>query len=452
MTINKNYLEDEEFCLIESKQSILSLSMDEADALKSLGEEFATNRDRYGKINQNHNSTMIKVEPFGAEEYKVTVPDAIGVIKIGQKSIEVKPKIKRSHFNFLFSQNENVYEKIRLSDEIIEGELGSIFWYVVSEFLASAEQVVNKGVQKGYKLIEDELPFITGKVDVIGTSRNLFKGNIKIKTEFEEFTADIPINRILKEATKKIRSTDLLSIKREEEKTQLDRFISKAHSRAETIYLNLFDVGEFEYKDLFLAEIDRNNSYYKDAYASAMKILQFEYGERFIGDQKVSASLFPTAQIIEEGIRIYLNEIMDPSIAAWKSGARIKREVGSGTDNPDLMFGPTDDPIAAGDIKYSFFAEENYRITFKKEWFNQLSTWGNALNQKRSEIGLNPLVNKKVVTVGFDETGLEVHDNGYSKTGGVEYKFIPWRTKDKTPQEAAESVKNELSDFLLGEV
>ena len=67
--------------------------------------------------------------------------NSIGSIKIGEKTYDVRPKIDKDHFNFLFFNNEDPNKKIRLSEQLIEGGKveGSLFWQMVESFLKNTE-------------------------------------------------------------------------------------------------------------------------------------------------------------------------------------------------------------------------------------------------------------------------------------------------------------------------
>lgn len=57
-----------------------------------------------------------------------------------------------------------------------------------------------RGIEHGYQGVSEDLGGVRGRVDVWGSARLRMDGQLKVRCEFDEFTADTPMNRILKTA------------------------------------------------------------------------------------------------------------------------------------------------------------------------------------------------------------------------------------------------------------
>ena len=78
---------------------------------------------------------------------------------------------------------------------------GKSLWHLLYDwFLRSTETLLRADLAKGYTSEVQELPYIRGTVDTLGLSRGLLRGHPRIRCTYEEFSADIPINRVLKSA------------------------------------------------------------------------------------------------------------------------------------------------------------------------------------------------------------------------------------------------------------
>ena len=109
--------ESENLFLIENNETEIEINEEDARTLRRLGKELASGRDRFGNLEEGSESTLIKVSPpsDSGKPHKISVMNSIGSIKIGEKTYDVRPKIDKEHFNFLFFNNEDPNKKIRLS-------------------------------------------------------------------------------------------------------------------------------------------------------------------------------------------------------------------------------------------------------------------------------------------------------------------------------------------------
>ena len=426
----------------ENEKITLFLNKEEKNTLEQLGKELAAKRDRSGNLKTQENITSI-IKMIGSEDinedketrYEVSIPDYIGTLKIKNQIIEIQPKIGLDHFIHIIEAGSDVMSQTRLSKQQLSGSTGNLFWYMVANFLGETELLLKKGLLKGYKLREDQLRYITGRVNTLNTFRNFLKGNMLVDTEYEEFTEDIAINRVIKAGLERVLKEKVSF----DTNSQLENFIVSSKKKARTMKSEFYQSGNLKFSDKKTVNFDRNNSYYKNSYKLALNILNFIYGQTTIGNTSISASLIKTSGLIEDGLKSYINSYIDPRFTPVKS-ERYSAERGSQNFDPDLIFGMKDNPIAAGDIKYSFFEtlEDESKINWKISWRDQLSSWAIAANTK------------KVLIIAFDNQGLGIRSNGYFSINNVEYKFIAWNTMTSKPNIAGRKMISELESFLKG--
>ena len=266
---------------------------------------------------------------------------------MGDKIFNVSPKIKDDHFVEIYNLDKNNIRDLVIDENQGTAAEGDILYLIINDFLNGVERVVTKGIRKGYKQIEDELKFIKGRVNVLSTTRNLLSGKLAIKSEFEEFTIDIALNRIIKSALKEIKTLT------NSENSNLLLNYEDIINRANNLYRHFEFIPEYKYSDLKI-QVDRNTKYYGQAVVGAKNILQSLGAEVTVGETTASARLMNTFSVVENGIRYYLNQNL-PEKLMCNAKEPAKKYSGRGKYrlNPDLVFGYPQ-IVATGDIKYKF--------------------------------------------------------------------------------------------------
>ena len=104
----------------------------------------------------------------------------------------------------IYSFNENPEKDWITAKDQTKSSKGDVWELLIRSFLNETEKIISKGLKKGYKEVREEIKYVKGNINLLQTTRNLMRGNILIDTNFEEFTEDVNINRILKAAALKI--------------------------------------------------------------------------------------------------------------------------------------------------------------------------------------------------------------------------------------------------------
>lgn len=138
----------------------------------------------------------------------------IGATKINEQPIEVLPKIENLDFMSIFSfallyqPSSDYFSKcydIKWDDEILASteSYNILTPLLVIRYLSVLEKLVGKGLKRDYITIEDNLRSkIKGKIKpIVHWRRNILKKREDyFYCQYQVFTADIPVNRLLKKA------------------------------------------------------------------------------------------------------------------------------------------------------------------------------------------------------------------------------------------------------------
>ena len=147
--------------IVESQESLISLSEDAAGLLQRLGRELASNSDWWGRAVEDgpRDSSVIDVVAAGHGLWRVRVREAIGIIALRELQLHVRPKIPDSHFLYLAQRSSTLP---RLSRERGTAAEGPLWELVIAWFLEAAEQLLRRGLLRDYADTRDTLSVVRG--------------------------------------------------------------------------------------------------------------------------------------------------------------------------------------------------------------------------------------------------------------------------------------------------
>ena len=416
--------------LVENKTLEINLSNDEAEALKALESKIANfvsglPDDSFEDEDRRFKITFQKSQ-IQENTYFLTVSNAIGQIVLGDRIFNISPKIQDDHFIEIYKLDKNKDKNIWIEDNQGTAAKGEIFYLIINDFLNGVEKVVSKGIRKGYKQFEDELKYIKGRVNVMETTRNLLSGKLAIKTEFEEFSIDTALNRLIKSALfeiKTLHSSESLHV------TSSD-FIETLVSKASKLYNHFEFIPDYLASDLRVY-VDRNTKYYEQALVGAKNILQSYGAEVTVGDITASARMMNTFMVIENGLRYFLNQNLPEKFMCNSKPTSKNSRDGKYSFNPDLVFGTITENIATGDIKYKYWTSQN---KFSRGDLQQSITFTNAYKVQKG------------IIIGFSDSSFnptKYHD----KIGDIDFFVSTWDT-GKDPSKASQKLLEQITDIL----
>jgi hypothetical protein len=321
----------------ESREQLLELSADQAQALQRVGRRLASKKHWWGADDvedAEERRSAISCVAAGASIWRVTVANSVGLINVGDLQVAVHPKIPTSHLLYLLGRSGHFP---RLDDDRALAIAGSDLWNLVAYwFVLAAEQVMRRDLIRDYELVQAELPVIRGRVGLLDTAADVYRGRLAFRCEYDELAIDTPLNRLLKAAARVVAASDVL------------RHASRR--RAMRLLARMDEIGDLRPGDE-LASIDRRSGHYVDARSLAKHVLQRQGRVFEHGAAPAWTFLIPTPRLVEDGVRNLLVERLTPAWDVRKRGMQL--EGSTLTFNPDLLF---QHGLAVGDVKYKLLA------------------------------------------------------------------------------------------------
>ena len=393
--------------IIESRPTALDLSDEEATLLAALGRRLASRRTWWGDDEvQDIDRSVIGCHRLPGGRWTVTVREAIGAIRVGKLQIVIRPKIPPNHFCYLASRSDLLPRIEDLETSLVQGS--DFIELVVRWFLKSLERLLRKDLARGYTDRTEELAVVRGRVVPIETTLLLLQGKARALCDFEDFTEDIPINRVLRAAAGRVAASPLLAM--------------SLRSRARAVLCRLGETGPLRATDVH-ARVERLTQRYTCALAFAKQLLGMGGMQLEHGDSHAWSFLIRTPELIETGIREALNQALSPTWPVIKRARKDGRS--SVTFNPDLVFGSD---AAIGDVKYKIASADWVRGDLL-----QSIAFATAFRSNRA------------LLVGFSEDGRDIPSQ--VEAGEVLVRFFPWQTC-MTPVEAHGQLSSAVKEWL----
>lgn len=178
-----------------------------------VGESGFTNTyfDRLAAYNDLHQNRF-----FVIGHNRITFQNFVGVIQIGNLTIEILPKIDRHYEGSKQPMRDLLVKMLHRTGDFplekteaawLNNTLGSLFEFYLRLFLRQVRELVSHGLPKHYSLYRSNEPFIRGrllfpeqlKYNLLRKERNFI--------EYKRYSADHRFNRILKQALKIVASS-----------------------------------------------------------------------------------------------------------------------------------------------------------------------------------------------------------------------------------------------------
>jgi 5-methylcytosine-specific restriction enzyme subunit McrC len=135
----------------------------------------------------------------------------VGVFRLGNQTVQVLPKIyqsgeatdQRQHAR---EATRNLLHMLRIADEVPVREQGlasllrrDMDWFEILTrlFATHLREEWQRGANRGYLLVEDDLPALKGKWRIAEQIRRPARDH-QFAVAYDEFTADIPLNRVFR--------------------------------------------------------------------------------------------------------------------------------------------------------------------------------------------------------------------------------------------------------------
>ena len=286
----------------------------------------------------------VDVSPTSKSDTWILTPGSeIGVVRLPDLTVEIRPKLPIDSVLFLASYALGAF---KLKPDVADLDRSTdLVEVMVQIFHAAVRQATGRGLLQGYETQEETLNVVRGRIRIEDQLRRRFGIAVPIEVRYDEFTPDIPANRLLKAA---VRRLALL--------TQRSPHTRRLLSAMRAIFAN---VTEVEYRSTDLPDIPINplNAHYQPALALAEIILKSGTVKLAAGKVKSASFLIDMNKVFEDFVVVGLREALGLSDYAFPAGSTRSRELCLDTDKdvqlkPDISWWQGDRCVFVGDAKY----------------------------------------------------------------------------------------------------
>ena len=297
----------------------------------------AAERDALRKVVRD-----LVVEPAeGREgEYHLKPGSWVGAVEIGDLSVSIRPKLDIARVLFLagYAEDVDVWKPERF--DFLEAP--TLVEALAPALAAAARRAFAGGLLHGYRVEEEALLTVRGRIRVEDQVRRRFGVAVPVEVRYDEFTEDVTANRLVKAAAERL-GRMRLRLRRSREGL---RWIG---ARLENVLL-------VEYPPAAVPEVafDRLNQHYREVVALARLVLRHSSFETGRGSLRASGFLIDMNRVFQDFVTQALREALGVSTRVLRAddggmcldeGRRIRLK-------PDLSWWDREACAFVGDVKY----------------------------------------------------------------------------------------------------
>lgn len=311
--------------------------------------EYRTERDVALSVSERDElrrlAPSIAVSPsFGRDGcYDLTPGSSVGIVRVGDLAIEIRPKLPIDRLLFLISYT---LDRRRWRETQFDlGQASSLLEAIVPGFVAQVRRAMRRGILHGYRVEDDALLTVRGRVRVGDQIRRRYGRFPPVEVQYDEYTDDIDENRLLKAAITRLKRLPFRS--------------DRIRQALRAFDLALSGVQSVEYDPRYLPEIGwtRLNESYKSDVALAKLILRSTSFDTRHGAVSASAFIVDMNQVFEDFVVLALRDELGLTERTFPQGASSRSLhldlAGNVTLKPDLSWWDGSRCRFVGDVKYN---------------------------------------------------------------------------------------------------
>ena len=242
------------------------------------------------------------------DTYTLTSSSTVGVARVGDLTLELRPKIGVAPVLFLISYALNPKSwKLEQAQLACDANLAEA---VVPLFTRTIQQTIRPGLLHGYRRREDTLASVRGRVRISDQFRTRTGLPLPVEVAYDDFTPDILENRLLRTA---VDTLGRLYLRHEDSRTSLARL---------RLQLNGISTLAPDRRGVPEPHWTRLNERYRPAVALARLIISTAGLEARAGGVDASVFLIDMNAAFERFIRVALREALRLDIHAFPPAAR----------------------------------------------------------------------------------------------------------------------------------
>ena len=318
----------------------VTLTVPERDALLSLYAGDSGNRWR---------SRVIAIEPVAGarDRYNLRPGSVIGSAEVGELSVLIKPKIDiRQVLALACYAIGNGTVQFQAEDFGFHQE-DPLHDFLAIALAFQARKAFARGLLHGYRTEEEALHTVRGRIRFDDQLRHRFGVPLPVEVRYDEFTADVLANRLVKAATYRLSRTPLRS--------------ARARRDLGWVAATLEGVSSCEFRpnDVPSVRYDRLNEHYRGVVELSRLILRHGAFESARGTVRASGFLMDmnvvfqefVTQALRDELRVPPTAFREKYIDSLDRGNRIRLR-------PDLTWWEGGRCVFVGDAKYKRIVDD----------------------------------------------------------------------------------------------
>ena len=288
---------------------------------------------------------LTSIEPVPGSEslYRLTAGSTVGAVEIGDLSVLIEPKIGIPQLLSLACYAMGVVKS--QEDKLFDFEEKETLPDTLALALAAAaRRAFGRGLLHGYRVEEEALHTVRGRIRFTEQIRRRFGSALPIEVRYDEFTADILANQLVKAAAGRLGRMRLRS--------------QDAHHGLGLIARVLEHVSPVEFPPSAVPELrfDRLNEHYRGVVGLSRLILRHSAFESGRGDVRASGFLLDMSTLFQEFVTVALRDrlgVSDRTLSSDAGGRKIPFDEKEAVKlKPDLSWWDGETCTFVGDVKY----------------------------------------------------------------------------------------------------
>lgn len=271
------------------------------------------------------------------DEWMVAAAGKIGVVRVGDLQVTVKPKVEIDRLVFMmgYARNPSYWldDRVRLDRDLeLPGALAEAFRRL-------AGRALEQGLLKGYRTIDDTTAVMRGRIREAEQIKRRFGRLIPLEVRYDDFTVDIAENQLLLAAAQRL--------------LRMPGLTRRTRHALQRLRLQLADVTPPTTGVRPVWQPTRLNARYVPALYVAEMILDGRSFEQRVGELTVTGFLLSMAKIFEDFVCVALREQMRPH--GGRSTLQFRSyldEAGTVVVRPDYVWSSGGLPRIVADAKY----------------------------------------------------------------------------------------------------
>ena len=281
------------------------------------------------------------VEPAEGREgaYHLKPGSWVGAVETGDLSVSIRPKLDIARVLFLAG-----YADVRERERFDFREAPTLVEALAPALAAAARRAFAGGLLHGYRVEEEALLTVRGRIRVEDQIRRRFGVAVPVEVRYDEFTDDVTANRLVKAAAERLGRMRLR--------------LRRSREGLRWIGARLENVSLVEYPPAAVPEVafDRLNQHYREAVALARLVLRHSSFETGRGSLRAAGFLMDMNRVFQDFVTQALREALGVSARVLRAdsgvGAVHLDEARRVRLAPDLSWWDRQACAFVGDVKY----------------------------------------------------------------------------------------------------